>query len=135
MNQKIKTLKIIHFSICVGVVFLFLFLGQSKIEELNLQIQVNDLIYLAIPIGAILIGNFLFSHRLKELTDLLNPDEKFAIYQSASIIRWAVLEGAALFILIAFSHLWLFGILLILYLIMLYPSREKIERIFQSNIH
>lgn len=134
MNKKIKTLKIIHFSICVGVVFLFLFLGQSKIKELNIQIQVNDLIYLTIPIGAILIGNFLFSHRLKELKDL-NPDEKFAIYQSASIIRWAVLEGAALFILIAFSHLWLFGILLILYLIMLYPSREKIERIFQSNIH
>lgn len=135
MNQKIKTLKIIHFSICIGMVMCYTILGQlTTITEINLKIQTSDLIYLLIPISAIGIGNFLFNNQLKQINSV-NSDKKFAIYQSASIIRWALIEGAALLILIIYPHLLIFGILLIVYLFFLYPSTEKIERILYSNNH
>ncbi len=41
-----------------------------------------------------------------------------AIYQTAAIVRWAILEGAAFIILILKEDFILFGILIVLYLIL-----------------
>ena len=48
-------------------------------------------------------------------------------YQTASIVRWAILEGGAFLILFLKPELAIFGLLLILYLFLVKPTKEKIE--------
>jgi len=49
-------------------------------------------------------------------------------YQTASIIRWTILEGAAFLMLLIYSEFLLFGILLIIYLALLIHTEAKIKR-------
>ena len=115
MTPNIKTLKIIHLAICSGVIFIYFFIG-----------------YFMIPILAIILGNILFKSQLKQANPNLNLEEYLPIYQTASIIRWAILEGAALFILFLKSNFVLLGILIIAYLIYLRPTMDKIESDFSK---
>ena len=76
----------------------------------------------------------MFKSQLKQVESQANLEEKLPVYQTASIIRWAILEGAAFLILFIKPDLLIFGILLILYLVYLRPTEEKIINDFQSNV-
>ena len=49
-------------------------------------------------------------------------------------MRWAILEGGAFLILFMKPDLLIFGIVLILYLVVLRPTEQKIVSDFQANI-
>lgn len=128
MNEKIKTLQIIHLAICVGMIIAYYILGDLSIEKLRIPvIDSSSLVYVAIPVVAFVLSSFLFKSQLKQIDPKLKLEEKLPIYQTASIMRWAVLEGAAFLILILKPEFILFGILILIYLIFLRPTAERID--------
>ncbi|WP_426090478.1 MFS transporter [Flavobacterium sp. DSR3-2] len=127
MNEKIKVLQIIHLAISAGTVIAYLFIGQLSIESLKIEfIDSSDLIYFAIPILAFFVSNFLFQSQLKQVDVKLKPEDNLPIYQTASIIRWAILEGSALFFLFLKQDLLILGILIIVYLLFLRPTEDRV---------
>lgn len=127
MKEKIKVLQIIHLAICAGTIVAYLFVGDFSIEILNVpSIDFSDLIYFAIPILALFLSNFLFKSQLKQADPKLKPLDNLPIYQTASIIRWAILEASALLILFLKQDLLLLGILIIVYLVFLRPTEDRI---------
>lgn len=135
MKEKINTLKVIHLAISAGMILAYIFAGQFTIEQLKGQeIDADDLIYLAIPFASFFLSNFMFKSQLRQADPKSTLEEKLPVYQTASIIRWAILEGGAFLILFMKPDLLIFGILLILYLMYLRPTEEKIVNDFQANI-
>ena len=135
MNEKIKVLQIIHLGICAGTIVAYLFVGDFSVEILNVpSIDSSDLIYFAIPILALFLSNFLFKSQLKQVNPKLKPEDNLPIYQTASIIRWSVLESAALLILFLKPELLVLGILMIIYLVSLRPTEDKIVSEFSKVV-
>ena len=127
MKEKIKVLQIIHLAICAGIVIVYLFIAQLSFESLKIETaESSDLIYFAIPILAFFLSNFLFKSQLKQADPKLKPLDNLPIYQTASIIRWAILEASALLILFLKQDLLLLGILIIIYLVFLRPTEDRI---------
>ncbi len=122
-----KVLQIIHLAICAGIVIAYLFIAQLSFESLKIETtDSSDLIYFAIPILAFFLSNFLFKLQLKQADPKLKTEENLPIYQTASIIRWAILEASALLILFLKQNLLLLGILIIVYLVFLRPTEDRI---------
>ncbi|MTH16505.1 MFS transporter [Flavobacterium sp. LC2016-01] len=128
MSEKIKTLQIIHLAICAGTIIAYYIIGDLSIEKLRIpSIDTSSAVYILIPVLAFVLSSFLFKSQLKQINPKLKLEEKFPIYQTASILRWAVLEGAAFLILILKPDFILFGILILIYLIFLRPTAERID--------
>ncbi|MCV2486604.1 MFS transporter [Flavobacterium sp. SH_e] len=128
MNEKIKTLQIIHLAICAGTIIAYYIVGDITSETLHIPtIDSSSIVYLAIPVLAFVLSSVLFKMQLKQIDPKLKLENKLPIYQAASIMRWAVLEGAAFIILFVKPDFILFGILLIIYLIFLRPTEERIN--------
>ncbi|MCT4699850.1 MFS transporter [Tenacibaculum haliotis] len=125
MNQKIKTLKIIHLALIAGVTLAYFLIGDFK-NILNLEIDNASLVYSFIPAVAYVLSNFVFKNTLNKIKEGDSDDEKFAIYQTASIIKWAILEGACFLILFLKPDFLLFGVILLFYMILLAPKDDKI---------
>ena len=89
------------------------------------------MIYLAIPIAAFIISNLMFKMLVSKIDNALSLKEKIVPYQSASIVRYAIIEGAAFLILILKPELIVFGLLLIVYLALLMPNEQRIKRDLQ----
>lgn len=135
MEEKLKTIKIIHFAICAGLILAYYFLNElNSIDELFMpQINSSDYFYLLIPIIAYLLSNFLFKSKLKNIDPKLNIEEKYPFYQTALLIRWAVLEGAAFLILFVKRDFMVFGILIVLYLVFIRPTETRMKMDLNEN--
>ncbi len=132
MEQKIKALKTIHLAICAGTILAYIILGDTVIDMMKFPvINAESVVYLVIPIMAILVGTSLFRTQLKKADKQLKIEDNLGVYQSASIIRWAILEGAALLILFLKPDFIIIGILVIIYLISLRPTEDRIKRDLQ----
>jgi uncharacterized membrane protein YoaK (UPF0700 family) len=133
MTQKIKTLQIIHLAICAGIIVVYFMLGNLSMESLIItSIDSSEIVYVLIPILAFFLSNLLFKSQLKKVNPKLNPEENLPIYQTASIIRWAILEGAAFVILFVSPKFQLLGILILVYLAFLRPTEEIIKNDLQN---
>ncbi|TCN52553.1 MFS transporter [Flavobacterium circumlabens] len=127
MKEKIKILQTIHLAVCAGVSIAYFLVEQPSTAHLKIPtIDSSSVIYLIIPIAALLASNFMFKLQLKQTDPELKPEENLPIYQTASIMRWAILEGAAFIILFLKPDFLLAGILLIVYLISLRPTEERV---------
>lgn len=133
MNEKIKVLKTIHLAICAGTMLAYYFIGNFSNNTISdLKFNSTEILFFAIPILAYFISNLLFKNQLKIVDSKLKLEEKLPFYQSASVIRWAVLEGTAIIILFVCPNLIFLGILIIIYLISLFPSLKLIESDFSN---
>ncbi|MDP5200987.1 MFS transporter [Flavobacterium sp. DG2-3] len=127
MTEKIKTLQIIHLAICAGAIIAYYIMGDLSLEKLNIPvIDSNSILYLAIPVLAFVLSSILFKAQLKQIDPKLKLEDKLPVYQAASIMRWAVLEGAAFLILFVKPEFIIFGILILIYLLFLRPTEERI---------
>lgn len=127
MTEKIKALQIIHLAICTGTVIAYFIVGDISLETLQIPIiDSASALYLVIPILALVLSSILFKTQLKQIDPKLKLEDKLPVYQAASIMRWAVLEGAAFLILFIKPEFIIFGILLIIYLIFLRPTEDRI---------
>ena len=130
MEQQLKVFKIIHLALIAGLILSYYFLGDlGNLTELTFPtVNSENYIYLFIPIAAFIISNLLFKHFISKIDNNLSVQQKLVSYQTASIIRWAILEGAAFLILLIYPEFLLFGILLIVYLALLIPTEARIKR-------
>ncbi|PKG51737.1 MFS transporter [Olleya sp. 1-3] len=133
MKEQLKVFRIIHLALVAGLVVAYFVLGNlSDFSQLKSPTLNNDnMIYLAIPIAAFIISNLLFKMLVSKIDNALSLKEKIVPYQSASIVRYAIIEGAAFLILILKPELIVFGLLLIVYLALLMPTEQRIKRDLQ----
>ncbi|MFB3386479.1 MFS transporter [Flavobacterium sp. LAR06] len=133
MTEKIKILKTIHLAICAGVIITYIMLGEFSMKTLKIPVlDSSSIVFAVLPFLSIFLGNYLFKSQLKQADQNLKIEEKLPIYQTASIIRWAILEGVAFIILFLKPDLALFGLIVIAYLILLRPTENKINADFQN---
>lgn len=135
MSGKLKIIKIIHLAICAGIIIAYFIIGDlSSLENLKMPIiDSTSMIYLLIPISSIFLSNFLYKSQIKNTDTKLTLEEKIPLYQTASIIRFAVLEGAAVLILFLKPDFLIFGILIILYIIFLRPTETQFRKGFENT--
>lgn len=133
-NPSLKTLSIIHLALCSGV-FIFGFIMFSKTNSTEIILDdSNDTFKYIIPSAAIIaffLSNFLFKSQLNSISENAELKEKLVKYQSASIVKYAILEGTALFSIVIYNLTSNFLYLLIasgmlLYLILQRPTLSKI---------
>ncbi|MDN3664982.1 MFS transporter [Algibacter miyuki] len=128
MEEKLKVIKMIHFALCAGLVMAYVFVGDVTTISFNMPpLSQSNIVYVLIPVIAYIFSNFMFKTQLKAADKTLKPEANMAVYQTASIVRWAILEGAAFLILFLNKDFVLFGILIIIYLALLHPTEIRIE--------
>ena len=133
MQNKIKTLKTIHFAICAGTIIAYIFIGQLSIDKLMIQsIDPTEYIYIAIPILAFVLSNFLFKYQMKQVDPKLGMEDNLPVYQNASLIKWAILEGAAMVILFTKPDFLIYGLSIIVYLMYIRPTEDRIMSDIQN---
>lgn len=135
-----RMLRVIFYSLNTGLLVFFMvgiYLNEMQIpgfkQEIDILTVVNILLLGAIPAG------YLISNRKM---DAINPAEpfqkKWEQFQSAMIIRWAMIEGTALFsvvglILLQDAKQLVLFILCILVLSMNTITKEKVTRMAKLN--
>lgn len=131
----LKTIGIIHLALVVGqVLFGVVVFTQSHAISLNLK-DTHDPFLLVVPIMA--IGSFtasiiVFKQLLNAAANKATLTAKITAYQSALIVRFALLEGASLFGIVTFllrGNLLFIGIsgLIVLYFLILRPTKDKTQ--------
>ena len=135
MAEKLKIVKIIHLAICAGVIFAYILLSDlSVLADLKFPvIDGSSYIYLMIPVIAILAGNYLYKSQIKKVDSNLKLEDKIPFYQIATIMRLALLEGAAFLILFVKPDFIVFGILIILYIISIRPTENQFRKDFENH--
>jgi len=128
MEEKLKVIKIIHIALCSGLIMAYFFIGDlSSINFTMPPINQSNIVYILTPVIAFLASNFIFKTQLKTADTKLKLEDNIALYQTASIIRWSILEGAAFLILFLNKDFILFGLLIILYMALLHPTESRIK--------
>ncbi|WP_121811596.1 hypothetical protein [Mucilaginibacter kameinonensis] len=129
----VKTLPIIHLALVAGQT---LFVAVTFIIPKNpVKSAGNDMLIYIAPILAVtcfIAGHFLFLKLLGNIKSDSTLKDKLMAYQSATIVRLALLEGPSLFSIVGFlltGNMIFLGITgaIIAYFIYLRPTRQKIE--------
>ena len=128
--------KLIFTALLIGML---LFLGVTLFlvdEELTLFFEADNPFFFVIPvvfISCLAISNFIPKKLLSQAKSQDDLAKKTTMYNSASIIRYALIECPVLFAIVGFhlTHSLFFIIIAvaaILYFVTLRPSEEKISR-------
>jgi hypothetical protein len=128
-EQQIKTLQTIHLALTLGVTFAYFFLSDlTSFNDLFILpvIDKNSIYIGIIPIVAYVLSNVVFRMMLRQVDKKLKVASNLGAYQTASLVRWAILEGAAFYIIFNNTEFILFGAMLIIYLALLRPSETTI---------
>ena len=134
-KSYIKTLTIIHFALVAGqVIFIAVVTGLNGSTKILLDAEKDPLIF-AVPGLAliVLVAGAMLGKKLAETAaQKATLNEKLHHYRSALILRYAMIEGASLFGIVAYflSGNFFFiivSIVMILVMAMLRPTRHKIE--------
>ncbi len=142
-GNNFKAMQVLHRALLLGV-FLFgiviIFVRRvSKFEGVQTStdkiLQVTVLVLAALGIW---IGFTLFNKRISSLPATASPKEKMSVYLSASIIRWALIEGPAFFAMIGFFitgnfAFFALGLTILIVLAVLGPSKINIARQLQIS--
>lgn len=135
-----RTLRIIFYSLNTGLLIFFLvgvYLNEMVLppfkDEIDILTVVNLLLLASIPLG------YTFSSRKLEAIKPKDPfSRKFEQFQTAMIIRWAMIEGTALFsivglILLKDAKQLVIFILCIVVLSINSITRDKVVRMAKLN--
>lgn len=129
MKEQLKIIQTIHLALTLSVAIAYFFLTDiTSIDELFILPAINSSnIYIGIiPIVAYILSNILFKKSISKIDKKLTIEENMGAYQTAALIRWAILEGAAFIIITNRPEFILFGAVLILYLALLRPTESNI---------
>ncbi|MGX1928953.1 hypothetical protein [Flagellimonas sp. 2504JD4-2] len=132
----VRTLAIVHFGLIAGPLFFGIvvyYLAPSGVFSIQ---DTDDMFLIVVPIFAItsvFLGDFIFKQSIKNIPRTSTLKQKLIRFQTASIIKYALVEAASFFSIIAFYQtnnlaFLLIAALLILYFYMLRPTKEKIVR-------
>jgi glucan phosphoethanolaminetransferase (alkaline phosphatase superfamily) len=137
-----RTITLIHLALAIGqVLFGIVVLSLNKRIIINIRDTHDPMVYL-VPLMAItcfILSGFLFK---KVLSSGIKPGstlkQKLVIYQTALIIRLALLEGPSLFGIVAFFltgslFFLIISATLVAYFIYIRPTRNTIEEILELS--
>lgn len=134
-KKFLTSLSIVHIALAMGqILFALVTIFLNKDKETAIW-YVNDVFVFVLPVVALLgalTGNILFKNQVLALQKKESLKEKLTGYQSAFIIKLALLEGPALFGIVCYLitgnlfHIIIAG-LIILYFMSLKPGKEKVE--------
>lgn len=132
--QYIKTLSFLHVVITatpliMGVLFYFQAEGRTLFLSPTMDIPLA--LVTAVGLFGALLGEFLFKRMTRVLSQEIGLKEKLGRYQTASIMKYALIEGAALFAMVSFSNTGnglyaIIGLLLVVHLVLQRPNLAKI---------
>lgn len=131
MKDQLKALKIIHLALSASVVSAYIFMTNLESIKTIFNVSIDsteDYIFILLPIAAFIIGNFIFKFMLKSVDKKASEASVFNSFQTASIARWAVLEGTAFIVLFMKPEFIISGIVIIIYLFLLMPTEEKFKK-------
>ena len=128
-----KTISIIHYALVAGVLALglvnFLQTAISPDQENNAMTY----LFPVFGLMGIFVGSIIFKQMLPKLKTENLLSKKLMGYQTACLIRWALIEGPALLNIVWFGNtgnsLYLaVGATLVIYLTWLRPTKQKLEQ-------
>ncbi|TAE00075.1 MAG: hypothetical protein EAZ97_07055 [Bacteroidetes bacterium] len=96
----INTLNIIYYAMFCGHIIFFFFVYLNKEKEAFFDFQNEDIFSYVVPlvcVAEVAMAYFLFPIRLKDAIKQETLSKKMEGFLSASLIKWAILEGGALF--------------------------------------
>jgi hypothetical protein len=131
MGTKLKTLQFIHVFICLGLIVLYLFMGDWTYPDLSLQLKWDafQIIVIIVIISALSVSIFT-GQKLANIDHKLTEPEWFAIYQRWSLIRWASLEAVAIMIVFLVPKYTYFGVFIVAYIMFLRPHQKNFKQRF-----
>jgi len=105
-KSYLTSLKIINFALTAGVVFFMLIAIALQFTGFEPELKELEEILLAITVAGavagVFTGNLLFRKKLEQIVELKNLREKLMGYQSALIIKYALVEAPAFFSVVAY---------------------------------
>jgi hypothetical protein len=135
-KSYLRTFTLIHSALVAGVLIpgVLMFM-QTKNQELLLSFS-GDTMFFVVPfmaIAGILAGNYLYGNIINGLASKSTLKEKLNGFQSASVIKYSLLEGPAFLGIVAFmnggnQYFLIIAMLLVGWLILQRPTRDKVER-------
>ncbi len=143
-KQYFKTAKVIHGALVGGVVFFSLmvtYLMSGKDVERGYDTSVN-IFYLLVGVfalAALFGGDYLFKMQIKKAKSQPGLAPKMIQYQTANIIKYGLVEGAALFatvsalLTLSIWFLYIAGFM-VLILASYYPSVERAVKELSLNV-
>lgn len=136
-KRFLETISILHMSLIVGpIVFAIIAFNETEKKIISFS-ETVELFLIVVPsfaLGGILLGNFIFKQTIKNIAPVSSLRQKLIRFQTASIVKYLLLEAASLFSVIAFLQtrnlifLMILG-MLVLYFLLLRPTKTKIERV------
>lgn len=132
----LRTFTIIHLALVAGVlVFGIMSYMLTKNQILSFTYS-GDVMFYVVPfmaITGILAGNYLYKNIISGLASKNTLKEKLSGFQTASIIKYVLLEGPAFLSIVAFSnegnqYFLTIALLLLGWLILQRPTRDKVEK-------
>jgi hypothetical protein len=134
IKKTVGQLTKIHLAICLalaGVIIVFFYVLAPTIEPNDSLGMTFEFVVPLVAILSIGAGIFVSRQRLKSITNEMSLVDKLNTYKLASIVKWATVEGAALFASIAYiltfhNNLILYATMLGVYLIYTRPIKSKI---------
>ncbi|MEM0517306.1 MULTISPECIES: hypothetical protein [Aequorivita] len=131
----LKTISIIHFALVMGVsLFIIVMYLQSENQNFSIDYMEDSMIFVVpiIAVVCILIANFLYTNMLKALTKKVTLKEKLSGFQTASLVKYALLEAPAFLAIVAFinkgnQYFLIISLILLGWLLVQKPSRDRIE--------
>ncbi|PLX09672.1 MAG: hypothetical protein C0596_01235 [Marinilabiliales bacterium] len=142
-KEYLRTIKIIHIAIVVGAIMMAMVMltmhysgDVVNVDGVsNIQFLIIDIV---IVISLFFAGNFLFNKSMQKIHLLTELKAKTSAYITAFIIRIALLEGGVISSFILFvitGDLIIIGLgtLVLIYMIILFPSLDRICREMKLN--
>ncbi len=134
-GEYLKALKVIHIGLTAGVVLFLIIAVVLQFTVFEPELKELEMILLGVTavaaISGIFAGSIIFRKRLEQLIELKNLDEKLTGYQSALIVKLALIEGPAFFTVVAYllTANILFpaiAVLLVFVMVLSAPRKDKL---------
>lgn len=134
MTEKIRTVKMIHLAICIGILVAYIVVGKlTSLEKFKIpNLNSSSILFLLIPMSSVVLGGVLYKYQVSKASVKAILEEKIPFYQTATIMRLAAIEAAVLLILFVKPDLILFGLLMIAIMFFLRPSEVQFRKDFDK---
>ncbi|MES2279170.1 MAG: hypothetical protein V4592_24270 [Bacteroidota bacterium] len=134
-GMAFKVLTIIHLALMLGqVLFGVVVFFQTRSVRVNIE-KIDDVYIYIVPFMAIscfIASNFMYKQQLGIAAGKPTLQEKMTGYQTALIVRYALLEGASLFGIVVYllTGNLLFLLIsgaIVIYFLLIRPTRDRVE--------
>ena len=140
-QSPLKTITIIHMALMAGqVLFAIVALTITQKTTFNVKYSGDPLLYIVpvIAIAGFLASDYLFKQQIELARTRDTLQSKLMAYQTALIIRCALLEGASLFGIVATLRsgnlfFMMISVSIILYFISFRPTKEKAKSLLKLS--